>query len=325
MPKTLTERELINKIRKEFSSKDARILTGIGDDAAVIRLGEKPLVVTKDLLVEDIHFLAKNHDPFQLGRKSLSVNLSDIAAMGCQPEYALLGLGLPERIPEKWIQEYLGGFKDVARGYGVSVVGGDITHAQKITISVTVFGEGDHIVLRSGAKPGDLIYVSGFLGDAAYGLELALQGYHLDDEVDDDIMYFLMALMSPLPEVSLGMELAKTGSVSGMIDTSDGLSIDLGHICEESGVGAEVVADSLPVSPALQDAFINPYEYVLHGGEDYKLLFTVPPDKQGSILELTPKYQLTQIGRITQAPGLFVMEFDGSKRKLEQKGYQHFR
>ena len=106
MPKKLTERDLINKIRKEFSFKDARILTGIGDDAAVIRFGEKPLVVTKDLLVEDIHFLAKNHDPFQLGRKSLSVNLSDIAAMGCQPEYALLGLGLPDRVPEKWIQEY---------------------------------------------------------------------------------------------------------------------------------------------------------------------------------------------------------------------------
>lgn len=318
----ITEKTLIEKIRKEFLSSKPGLLLGIGDDAAVIKADKKLFILTKDLLLEKTHFYKDWHPPFFLGRKSLNINLSDIAAMGGRPLYALLGLGLPEKTSTKWVEEFMVGIKSACKEFDVTLAGGDISHAEVISISVTVIGEGKHIIKRSGAEPGDLVYVSGKLGDSAQGLQLIKQGARFGEDKKKDI--FLNAFFNPMPQVALGRAISDNRIASSMIDVSDGLSVDLNHICEESGVGAEIIVDRIPVSNELKFFKDDVMDLCLHGGEDYSLLFTVPEDKKHQVDSLKKGHELSEIGKITERKNIYLIKKDGGREKLDIKGYQHF-
>jgi len=319
----LQERELILAIRKEFSRFSKDLVLGIGDDAAVIKAGRKYLLLTKDLLVEDFHFILGLHPPYFLGRKSLSVNLSDIAAMGGVPRYALLGLGLPSRTPPGWLEEYFSGFKSVCQEWGVVLVGGDVSQSKKVTISVTIIGEGKNIIQRKGARAGHLLFVSGELGNARQGLHLLKKGFRLGDDKKADVL--LRAFLDPVPQLSLAQELSRLKLASSMIDISDGLSVDLLHLCEESRCGARVSQEKLPLSPELRFWQRKPYRFALHGGEDYELLFSVPPQKMDFILKLKKKFKITCIGKMIRGKNLYLIDRRGVIEPLEIRGYQHFK
>lgn len=319
----LGERELIAAIRKEFSGAGKNVVLGIGDDAAVLRPGRIPLILTKDLLVEGVDFIRRLHPAYSIGRKSLNVNLSDIAAMGGNPKYALLGLAFPPDLSPSWISQFMAGFGSAARQAGVALIGGDISKARTIVISVTVLGEGKHVVKRSGARPGDRVYVSGCLGDAKLGLLLTMKGFRLGRSESADPV--LRAFLDPEPRIALGRELARRNIPSAMIDISDGLSVDLMHICEESGTGAEIELEKLPLSPGLRAiGGKKALEYALHGGEDFELLFTAAPGKQTLLESLPKRLKITMIGRITRKKGIYSVDRFGRKRRLEIKGYEHF-
>ncbi len=317
----LSERDLIADLERRFRSSDERVTLGIGDDAAVIKPGEAPLVLTKDMLVEDVHFFP-DHPPELLGHKSLSVNLSDLAAMGARPRFALLGLGLPEDCERNWVERYFDGLEEIAARYDVSLIGGDITASSKVTVSLTLIGEGRHLTRRSGARPGDAIYVSGNLGDAAQGLQLAGRGvlWGADRSADR----FLEAFLDPVPRVDLGLKLAAHKIATAMIDISDGLSVDLGHICEASETGAEVDASNLPISAELSRASPDAETMALHGGEDYELLFTVAPHAEENLTRIQLGCKITRIGSILEGSGIVLVDAEGRRKPLEPKGFQHF-
>jgi thiamine-monophosphate kinase len=319
----LGENELISRIRKDFPKLHPHVILGIGDDAAVIRHGKKFLIVTKDLLFEDIHFLSRLHPPYLLGRKSLMVNLSDVAAVGGAPKYALLGLGLPPELDSSWLKEYLDGFKTAAEEEEVALIGGDVSQARKIAISVTVIGEGKNIISRGGAKAGHHLFVSGSLGNARQGHILLKKGYRLGGDKKADP--FLQAFLNPLPRITLGKELSRLKLASSMIDISDGLSVDLSHLCEESGVGAEMRLDSLPLSPEIHHFQKQPYRLALHGGEDYELLFSVPPQNLRFLSRLQKKHKITFIGQMIKKKEIFLIDRRGKRRPLKIRGYQHFK
>jgi thiamine-monophosphate kinase len=320
--KRLEEKNLIEAIRRNFGQPRPGLVLGIGDDAAVITFRGKKLLITKDLLLEDVHFSARYNPPRLLGRKSLNVNLSDLAAMGARPLYALLGLGLPLRTKTGWIAEFFEGFKAVARKFGVGLIGGDITRASKIMVSVTLLGRGTNIIKRSGAKPGHLLFVSGTLGEAREGLLLAKRKHRLGENNYVDRM--LRAFLDPKAQVELGRELARRKVASAMIDISDGLSVDLLHLGEESGYGAEIYMERLPVSSELRALQRRAYDFALNGGEDYQLLFSVAPEKAEIISRLKKKYPITFIGKILQQKGIYVIDRRGRRQKLLPKTWQHF-
>jgi thiamine-monophosphate kinase len=318
----LEEKQLIRAIRDEFRVPHPGLMLGIGDDAAVIKVRGTNLVITKDLLIEDVHFILRHHPPKLLGMKSLNVNLSDLAAMGAFPKYALLGLGLPKRSETKWIREFFGGFKSAAKNFGVSLIGGDVTRAQKVLVSVTLLGEAKNIIRRDGAKLGDLLFVSGALGEAREGLLLLKRGVRLGKSRKQDRM--LKAFLDPKPQIVLGMELARQKLASAMIDISDGLSVDLSHICEESGCGAEIHLDKLPVSPELKGLQKRAYDFALNGGEDYQLLFSIPEKKMEALSRLQKKFDLTAIGKMIEQEGIFVVDRQGLRKRRQLKSWSHF-
>ncbi len=318
----LEEKALIDAIRKEFRESKSGLTLGIGDDAAVVEIPGKNIVITKDLLIEDVHFVQRYHPARLLGRKSLNVSLSDLAAMGAFPRYALLGLGLPRNTGTEWIREFFRGFKSAAREFGVSLIGGDITRARKVTISVTLLGEGRDVIRRDGARPGHHVFVSGYLGDAREGLVLMKKGVQPGSDRRQTRM--LRAFLDPKPQVELGMELARLKIASAMIDTSDGLSIDLGHLCEESGCGAEVYLENLPVSAELEALQKRARDFALNGGEDYQLLFAVPESKKHLLKGLEKKYKLTPIGKMIEGEGIILVDSRNRRKKLHPKPWLHF-
>jgi len=321
--KKINEKELIAGIREDFGIESQEVVElGIGDDAAVIKSGEKKLVLTKDLLIEDVHFIFSCHPPALLGRKSLCINLSDIAAGGCTPKYALLGLGLPSKVKAEWVREFFSGFKEASLEYNTALIGGDVTQAGKVVISISLIGEGERYIRRGGAQPGDLLYVSGSLGDSAQGLILSKQGIGLGEGLNTD--FLLRAFFDPIPRVSLGKKLAELKLASAMIDISDGLSVDLEHICEESSSGAEIELNRVPISAELSSVSERPLDLALHGGEDYQLLFAVPSEKEKQVSNLFNKFRITKIGRIISGKDIFIKSKNGTRKLLEIKGYQHF-
>jgi thiamine-monophosphate kinase len=319
--RSLGERELVSSIREEFSAKTKNLVLGIGDDTAVIRGPKASCLLTTDLLIEDLHFTVSSHPPRYLGRKSLNVNLSDIAAMGGRPRFALLGLALRKGLGKAWVRGFFAGLKAAAMEAGVTLVGGDISAAKRIVVSITVIGEAASFIRRSGARPGDLIFVSGYLGDAAAGLRLLREGYRLGQDKRAD--HLLRAFLDPAPQIALGRALSRRRAANAMIDTSDGLSVDLLHLCEESGTGAEIDLERLPLSPAIRTFEKKPERLALQGGEDYQLLFAVSRGKASKIAGLTKRFRLQQIGRMTRGKGVQVVNERGKKRALAVKGYEH--
>ncbi len=340
----LAEAEMVEAIRRDFGRKGKGLELGIGDDAAVLRPGAakgKRLLLTTDLLVEDVDFRRAAHPPFLLGRKSLNVNLSDIASMGGRPRWALLGLALPRRLDTAWVDEFFRGFRSACREEEVSLIGGDLSGADKITISVMVVGEARSVVTRRGARPGDFLFVSGPLGDAAAGLRLLEKGARprSSKHVSTDsagsgpkpekrsgraVEHLLLAFLNPKPKTALGRELARRRLASAMIDLSDGLSVDLRHICQESRVGAEVWGECLPLSREVKELFPSPTPLALHGGEDFELLFSVPRSRLKALQRLGRSHPLYPIGRIVRGEAVMLISPRGRKSALPSRGWQHF-
>lgn len=319
--RSLRERDLVAAIRRQFPAKGKGLILGIGDDAAVVSGGRNRHLLTTDLLVEDVHFIASLQPPYYLGRKSLNVNVSDIAAMGGEARFALLGLALRKGLKAIWVEEFFRGLEAAAREAGVGLIGGDISSSGKIVISITVSGEAKALITRAGARPGDFIFLSGRPGDAAAGLRLLRKGSRLGKNRKADPL--LRAFLDPVPRVALGRALARSRAATSLIDTSDGLSVDLTHICEESGTGAAIELEKLPLSPALRSFENNPVRLALHGGEDYGLLFTVNPRKSALIERLRKRFEIHQIGRMIRGRGIFIVDRRGRKRTLKVRGFEH--
>jgi len=319
--KHLGERRVISRIRRAYGGRKADVVVGIGDDAALVRTPGR-LLLTTDLLVEDEDFRRDAHPARLLGRKALNVNLSDIAAMGGRPRHALVAMALPSDLEEDWLRRFMAGFRAAAEEAGVALVGGDLSQAERIMIAVTVTGEAKSPVLRSGARPGDAVFVSGTLGDAAGGLRLLEHGGHRG--VVKAVRPLLDAFLDPAPRLELGGLLARRKLASAMIDISDGLSVDLAHICEESRVGAEVEERRVPISPALAHMARDPLAMALNGGEDFELLFTVRPKNVGAVERLRRRFRLSRIGRVTAGRRLVLVRADKTRRPLKAKGFEHF-
>jgi thiamine-monophosphate kinase len=317
----LGERRMISRIRRAFGGPRPDILLGIGDDAALVK-APRSLLLTTDILVEDEDFRRAVGPPRLLGRKALNVNLSDIAAMGGRPLHALVGLALPGEVEESWLLQFMAGLRSAARESGVALVGGDLSRAGQVMISVTVTGEARSPVTRSGARAGDWIVVSGTLGDAAQGFKLLEKGGLAGR--GRGARPLIKAFLDPTPRLELGALLARRKLASAMIDISDGLSVDLAHICEESRVGAEIEASLIPISAALKRFSHDPLATALDGGEDFELLFTVGPAKLAAVERLASKFRLTRIGRVTAGKRIFLVTPDKKKKPLRAGGFEHF-
>ncbi len=323
----LSESELIAAIRKDFPGLKRSILVNIGDDASVLKTDKGFLIVTKDLLVEGTHFRREFGPAYLLGRKSLAVNLSDVAAMGGRPLYCLLGLGLPPSIPPSWVEDFMAGIKSLCRQEGIFLVGGDLSRSKIIIISITVIGQAKKFITRSGAKPGDTIWISGYPGLASAGLHFLKRKKGLAKNKKaktGSINVLIKAFLDPVAQIRLGTWLAQRDLATAMIDTSDGLSIDLYHICEESKVGAEIDLTKIPIHPALRANFHDPWPFILNGGEDYQLLFTVSPSKRKRVVQASHRFRLYEIGEIREDRHLWVVD-QGHRRLLKPAGFVHFK
>lgn len=315
---------LIERIRARAGSRSDVVL-GIGDDAAVLWVPPgQDLVVTTDTLVAGRHF-PRATAARETGWKALAVNLSDLAAMGATPAWASLALTLP-RIDIAWLDAFVGGFMALARRHGVALVGGDTTRGPlSVTITAQGFVPRGAALRRDGARPGDAIYVSGALGDAAAGLRVARGG--LRAAPASAARALRMRLDHPQPRVALG--LALRGIASAAIDVSDGLAQDLRHILQASGVGGAIEVDALPASRALRGAVAARAarrKLQLAGGDDYELCFTVPAARVGRLVAIARRLRLplTRIGTVLRTPGLALLDARARPVRLRRAGYDHF-
>jgi thiamine-monophosphate kinase len=337
----LGEFGLIEKIRKSTAGSPPSVLTGIGDDAAVLKLSASAqLLATTDMLAEGVHFDLSYTDYYSLGWKSAAVNLSDIAAMGGLPRFCLTSLGIPPTVSVEQISDFYRGLHALLRAHRTILVGGDTCSSRKdLVVSVVMLGEAEkkQVMTRFGAKPGDRIFVTGTLGDSAGGLELLKatrdEGRGTKRKGKSEIRNPKSAIkklierhLRPVPRVEWGRKIALSGCASSMIDISDGLSSDLSHICEQSGVGASVSAEKIPISRPLRQAsdclMKSVMQYALSGGEDYELLFTAPAAKIKKLLSLD--LPVTEIGEITRTRRMLMVDGRGRKTPLRPTGYNHF-
>jgi thiamine-monophosphate kinase len=305
---------------------------GIGDDAAVLSpQGHKDWVLSCDAFLEGVHFLPNAHPPDSVGYKSLVRATSDLAAMGASPRYFLMTLALPTSRIGTWLDAFLAGLSRASRYLGMHLIGGDTTRYSIVAISITVLGEVSRrrALTRSGAKPGDLIYVTGKLGRAQLGLELMRRKGLAHRK---ELRALLLPHLYPRIHVKLGEWLARNRIATAMMDISDGLSTDLARLCSASGVGGQIDARLLPhvtipvtLLHAARKLKLNPFPMALHGGDDYGLLFTVPP-RRTKRLQLAPDFSnLTCIGEITSGRKILLVNDDGSATPIEARGWDPFR
>jgi thiamine-monophosphate kinase len=295
---------------------------GIGDDCALLRIAShNVLAVSMDTLVADVHFPA-NAAPAEIAQRAVRVNLSDLAAMGATPRWLTLALTLPVE-DEVWLQDFAEGFFEVCEEYNIALVGGDTTRGP-MSLTLQVHGEVvlDQALKRSGAKSGDVVYVSGSLGDGAAGLAV-IQQQVIATEADAD--YLLRRYYQPRPQLQLGQLLA--GLASSAIDVSDGLLADLSHICRESEVGAQINVDAIPLSDALVNVTDNEQalNWALAGGDDYRLCFTVAAHHIKKVQQLCAQQGLLiyPIGEITQATAITCFK-NQEPFEVDRTGYNHF-
>ena len=322
----LGEFGLIDRIRRQVAvGRGVRL--GIGDDAAWVDHPQGSSLVTADLLIEGIHFDLKWTSLTDLGYKSLAVNLSDVAAMGGIPAYVLVSLGIPAKMDSNKIGKLYRGINGLAKKHGVSIVGGDTNTAGSLLISVCLIGHPPKTpILRSGAQVGDDIYVTGTLGDAALGLHLLRQKRRPPSRA---LTQLLERHHRPTPRLATGALLAQRNLATAMIDVSDGLIQDLGHICQASRVGATIRQEKLPLSCAFRaQAGNGGMRFALSGGEDYELLFCAAPQQRKRI-ETLGKQSGMGISRIgvcePAANGISVIDAAGAKVALIAHGHDHFK
>jgi len=325
------EFEFIDSLRQRFSSH-------IGDDAAVVRTtAGHETVITTDLLVEDIDFRRTTAPALLLGHKALAVSLSDIAAMGARPRWSLISIGVPEDVwQSEFVDQFYEGLKSLANRYDVKLIGGDTSRTdEKIVIDSILLGEctAAHAVHRTGAEPGDQIFVTGSLGGAAAGLRLIERGAHLAEQnlADDDsqkIDHVLLRQLRPEPRVGWGMVLGDERLATAMIDISDGLSSDLNHLCSASGVGALIESSLLPIDHQVVELCgrraLDPLQLALHGGEDFELLFTVRATDAGRLPRRVDGVEITRVGEITKKVDGVKISEGARVWELNPGGWKHF-
>jgi thiamine-monophosphate kinase len=325
---TRIDRALTRRARPLAGESRRALVLGIGDDAAILRPGDRfDWVLSADFSLEGVHFLTAVHSPEAIGYRSLARAASDLAAMGAHPEFFLLSLALPRARCGRWLDRLLAGMARAARAYGLRLIGGDTTRRPQVTLALTVLGRvaRGHALRRDGARPGDRLCVSGRLGAAALGLAVALRRL---DKKNPRYRRLLRPHLAPSIPLALGVHLAERRLASAAIDLSDGLSTDLGRLARASGVRARVYADRLPavrVPPALVRRGIDPASLALHGGEDYGLLFTV---SRASFARLPASFRgtaITCIGEITRGTGVDLVDERGRAHPLRPAGWDPFR
>src|SRR5271165_4185250 len=308
----LSEKLLIQRIRRA-AARGAHSGHGIGDDCAVLPIprGHEALVTT-DLNLEDVHFRREWHPPDSVGHRCLARGLSDIAAMGGIPHAAFLSLALPPDLPQKWVDGLVAGLLKLAKRHKVTLAGGDTAQSPDgVLADIVVLGSvpAGTAILRSGTRAGDLIYITGTLGSSAAALDRLRDGEKLRTRTHRKHFY-------PEPRLAVGQFLRERKLASAMIDISDGLSTDLGHICEESKTGAVVHAESLPAMPG-KDGLA----FALHGGDEYELLFTAHPNRR--IPRQIAGVAVTRIGEITRGKQM-KLAANGKTQILKPGGWEHF-
>ncbi len=345
-----SESEFVHWLERRVGLPGRGLKLGIGDDAALVSVAKGwELILSTDLSIEGIHFRSDLHSAASVGHRALARSLSDIAAMGGVPRFALVSLALPRRVSREWVRSLYAGMSRLARRYGVAIIGGDTAIVpDRITVDVVVAGEvpKGKALRRSGARPGDILYVSGRLGLSALGLSLLKAGTRRRSAWSKAA---LRAHLWPQPQCALGQFLAAGRRATALIDISDGLSTDLARLCQASGVGARIWESEIPVpvigaavatvsspspscrrrkgsAPAqsLEVPKLNPLQLALHGGEDYQLLFTVPPRRASRI---PPRYRgvrLRRIGEIRKGNGIGFVRASGRQEALTPAGFDHF-
>lgn len=313
----MTEFDLIYKLINTQSINREDVLTGIGDDCAILSVPEgHSLAVSMDTLVEGVHF-PESVSAFSIGYKSLAVNLSDLASTGAEPAWVTLSLTMPSA-DESWITEFVKGLFTLANKYNVQLIGGD-TCSGPLSVTIQAHGFVKKPLLRSGAKPGDLIFISGSIGDASLGL----RSYNGEDNISEKC---INRLNQPEPRIELGIALA--GIATSCIDISDGFISDLGHICKQSSCGAEVRLNDLPVSVDYKKYFNDQPDYsnVISFGDDYELCFTIDSKNKMKIPNVSKKINisLTCVGEITDSNTIKFLDENNVELNLSNKGFEHF-
>ncbi len=316
-----TEFGFIDFIHKHFEEVP-RGMVGIGDDCAIVGGEREEWLFSTDLVVEGVHFLREKASPEDVGWKSAAVNLSDIAAMGGEPVATFLSIALPKDARGEWAERFVEGYAEISRLFGVPLLGGDTTSSLRdIAVNVGVMGKcaRGKAALRSGAKVGDTIFVTGTLGDSGAGLKALLA----DKERTPDVEYLIAKHLRPMPRVAEGQKLLATGKVGAMMDISDGIASDLRHILKASGVGAKVELSHIPTSPQMERVSEregwSKYDLATSAGEDYELLLTAPEE----IAKLVD-FPLYPIGKIVEGEAEIEWYDSGKKIELQNKGFTHF-
>ena len=336
------ERALLTHLRSRIPAGPG-VAVGIGDDAAALETTALTLVTT-DVMVENVHFKREWAPPRLIGRKALSINLSDIAAMAGVSLHAVVSLCLPPDLAVAFVDDLYDGLLERAAEANVNIVGGNVSSTGgPIVIDVTLLGQGERLLRRSGAVAGDLVVVTGSLGAAAAGLRLLAQGARLGPEGDllatgiwtdssrDAVLHCLRAQLDPTPPLALGRALVEEDMAHAAIDVSDGLSSDLRRICEESGVGARISPDMLPSDAAAMGLYRAQGDdglgLVLHGGEDYQLLVAVPRDRYADVAGLGQVWNIpiTAVGEFIAGPPEVLIERGGATEPLPAAAHEHFR
>jgi thiamine-monophosphate kinase len=328
--KDIGEFGFIERIRNGCLIRDRNVTRGIGDDCAVFKTsGDLAILLTTDMLVENVHFRLDSIAPYELGRKSLAVNLSDIAAMGGTPREAVVSIAIPDTVDLTFLNTLYDGIKSMAKEFQVNLLGGDTTGSpEHLVINIALVGEAPEgeILYRSGAKVGDAIFLTGPVGSSAAGLDMILARRPFDGKEK-----LLKAHHDPFPQVKEGRIIASMGIVSSLIDVSDGVAADLGHICAESGLGAVIAEEYLPTTVIFR-AYCKQYNldtrhFSLHVGEDYVLLGTTPPeavDQLEQALE-AEDCEFHPIGHMVSEAGLKLKYRDGSTEVIGARGWDHFK
>ncbi len=318
-------------LAERFRVTQKEVFTGIGDDSAVADISEgTSLVVSTDTLVEDVHFRLQQNTARQIGRKAVAVSLSDIGAMGAVPKYLLCSIGCRSDAADEFIKEFSEGVAESCGRFGVFLIGGNLSESKTVFVNMTALGETfkETVIRRRGATLGDLICVTGTLGDSAMGLAAISRGVAEDS---DGFRFVVSRHLDPEPRLGFGRSVAQRGIVSSMIDISDGLFSDLEKLTSNFGLGAEIRLDDIPLSPHIRSLSLSlgedPYEFAVSGGEDYEILFTSAAENSDALKEVSSDcgVSVSEIGRVTRGNTVRFFDDSGQEVFFGTRGFSHFR